>query len=144
MESNFSLTQVCLKRTSTRMIRGKIISESMSAKKKCKNQTVEMNFRVKIHNHLHLYLLLPRRESYNSSSSYNQCHRHPSNPLPKVASQCHRLPIALHCKSKMTLTNMNMYVPPTFIHPDLSEKPWQQTHVVRSTSGSFSRPPPSF
>ena len=34
--------------------------------------------------------------------------------------------------------------PPTFIHPDLSEKPWQETHVVRSTSGSFTRQPPSF
>ena len=46
MENNFNLTQVCLKRTTTRMIRGKIISDSMIAKKKCKDQTVGTNLRV--------------------------------------------------------------------------------------------------
>ena len=33
--------------------------------------------------------------------------------------------------------------PPTFIHPDLLEKPWHEPHVVRSTSGSWTRQPPN-
>ena len=60
----------------------------------------------------------------------------------------------LHCK-KMEEQNDNdkyEYVhlhrcmtsgPPTFIHPDLLEKPWQEPHVVRSTSGSWTRQPPN-